>query len=96
MPESDVNGQLSNRVAGYLSQTSFEDLPEETVRVTKKSILDAIGVSLAASSLGEICAPYIEIARAGQCHGAVPPSSAAGFAARRRWQHSLTGRWPTR
>src|ERR1700722_776129 len=67
MPESDVNGEFSNRIARYLCQTSYEDLPQETVRVTKRSILDAIGVSLAASSLGEICVPYIEIARAGQC-----------------------------
>ena len=54
---------LSAKIARHVVQTRFEDLPEHVIEVTKQSVLDAIGVTLAASTLGEACSPFAEIAR---------------------------------
>ncbi|MFC1871109.1 MmgE/PrpD family protein [Chloroflexota bacterium] len=43
----------SYTLAKWVVDTSYEDLPPEVVAITKKSILDTIGVILAASTLGE-------------------------------------------
>jgi len=41
----------------------YEDLPRETVEVTKKSILDTLGVMLAASGLGEGCREMVSLVK---------------------------------
>lgn len=43
----------SHALAQNIIDTRYEDLPHEVIEVTKKSILDTIGVILAASTLGE-------------------------------------------
>ena len=65
--EPDCDGgaiQVLVRVvqARYVANTRFEDLPADVVEMTKRALLDAIGVSLAASGLEPACKPFIELA----------------------------------
>lgn len=67
---------LSKAIAAHLIDTRFEDLPERAVAATKKSLLDAVGVTLAASSLGEACGPFATIASGAAGQGG---ATAIGF-----------------
>lgn len=58
-----MNG-LSAQVAAFVANTRYEDLPPATVTLTKRCILDGIGVSLGASGLGEGCRAFIDLASA--------------------------------
>jgi len=49
-------------LARFVERTRFEDLPADVVEMTKRALLDAIGVSLAASGLEPACKPFIELA----------------------------------
>lgn len=63
--------ELSKRIVDHLRRTGFADLPARTAEVAKQSLLDAVGVTFAASSLGEACAPFAAIARqAAEARGA--------------------------
>jgi len=53
---------LSLRIAEYVSRARFEDLPAGAVEMAKRSLLDALGVSLGASGLGEGVQPFIDLA----------------------------------
>lgn len=53
---------ISGRLAAYVAETRYEDLPEAAVTGAKRSLLDAIGVSLGASGLGEGVSAFVEIA----------------------------------
>lgn len=52
----------SRQLAQYVARTRFEDLPADVVTMTKRAILDAVGVSLAASGLEPACRPFIDLA----------------------------------
>jgi len=52
----------SLELARYVERTTFDDLPDDVVEMTKRSLLDAIGVSLAASKLEPACRPFLEYA----------------------------------
>jgi 2-methylcitrate dehydratase PrpD len=49
-------------LAKYVANTVYEDLPEKAVEMAKMSLLDAIGVTLAAGGLCEECRAFVEIA----------------------------------
>ena len=49
-------------LAQYVANTIYEDLPERAVEMTKMSLLDALGVTLAAGGLCEECSAFVEIA----------------------------------
>jgi 2-methylcitrate dehydratase PrpD len=53
---------LSLRIAEYVAKARFEDLPAGAVEMAKRSLLDAVGVSLGASGLGEGVQPFIDLA----------------------------------
>ena len=53
---------LSARLAAFVVETGFADLPIRTAEMTKQCLLDAIGVSLAASGLGEGCQAFVDLA----------------------------------
>ena len=57
---------LSRRIARHVVSTTYADLSSRVVEVTKRSLLDAVGVTLAASSLGEASAAFAGIAREAQ------------------------------
>jgi 2-methylcitrate dehydratase PrpD len=51
-------------VAAHVARTRFEDLSAGVVAATKRSLLDAVGVIIAASTLGEGSQAFAEVARA--------------------------------
>lgn len=79
---------LSTLVARHVRAARFEDLPGEVVDATKRSLLDAVGVTLAASGLGEACGAFAGIAREAEApagasvigHGFRAPPGLAAFA----------------
>lgn len=54
---------LTRVVARHVARLRFEDLPPEAVTAARRSLLDAVAVTLAASGLGEGCGPFIDLAR---------------------------------
>jgi 2-methylcitrate dehydratase PrpD len=67
---------LSRQLAVYAANTRFEDLPAEAVAAAKNSLLDAVGVTLAAGGLSAECRPFIELAFA---HGGAPQATVIGL-----------------
>lgn len=57
----DENG-LSWRIARHITQTTYEDLPATTIAATKASLLDALGVMMAATTLGEGIQAFADLA----------------------------------
>ncbi len=63
----------------HIASVRFEDLPGEAVEGAKKSLLDTIGVILAATTLGEGCFHFVELATEA---GGRPESTILGFGAK--------------
>jgi 2-methylcitrate dehydratase PrpD len=53
---------VSERLAQVVCSTSLSDLPSAAIRAAKWSLLDALGVMLAASRLGEGCGAFVALA----------------------------------
>lgn len=51
-------------LANHIANTGYDDLPDHVITMTKQSILDALGVTLAAGTLGEGCQAFIDLAAA--------------------------------
>ncbi|CAN5278057.1 MmgE/PrpD family protein [soil metagenome] len=75
MSEADTIG-LTRRLAAFVAGARFEHLSAETVRMTRLSLLDAVGVTLAASSMGEGVAAFADVARE---TGGRPEAAVIGF-----------------
>lgn len=71
---------LSLVIAERLCAIGFDDLPPQTVEITKRSLLDALGVSLAASGLGEGCDAFVQLAVS--AGGGVSESTILGYGLR--------------
>ncbi|MBN1848086.1 MAG: MmgE/PrpD family protein [Deltaproteobacteria bacterium] len=56
----------STILAKYAVETRYEDLPDRAREMAKMSFLDALGVTLAASSLGKGCQAFVDIAGQGE------------------------------
>lgn len=69
----------SRILARHIADIQFADLPADVIAVAKKSLLDALGVSLAAGTLGEGCKPFVDLAIA---EGGKPTSTLIGFDAK--------------
>lgn len=52
---------ITDTLAEFAARTAFKDLPAATIEATKRCVLDGIGVSMAASRLGEGCAAFIDM-----------------------------------
>jgi 2-methylcitrate dehydratase PrpD len=72
MNESRV---LARNIAGI----GYDDMPVVAIDAAKKSFLDALGVTLAASTLGEGCRAFVDLAMA---DGGVQESTILGFGAK--------------
>ena len=61
--------ELTRRLAAHVARVRYADLPHAAVLAAKRSLLDAIGVSLGASGLEPACAPFAALAAesAGPC-----------------------------
>ncbi|MBP1609630.1 MAG: MmgE/PrpD family protein [Acidobacteria bacterium] len=67
---------ISLILAEHVTAAKFEDLSQGAIEATKKSLLDAIGVTLAASGLGEGCKAFVDLAVQA---GGTPESTIIGF-----------------
>ncbi len=67
---------LSRAVADHVAGATFESLPAAAVDGARRSLLDALGVTLAASTLGEGVRPFVELVTA---DGGTPASTIIGF-----------------
>jgi 2-methylcitrate dehydratase PrpD len=72
-----VNESLT--LAKNIVDTDYDDIPRDVVAVTKRSLLDAIGVMLAAGQLGEGCKQFVTLAIE---QGGKKESTILGFDAR--------------
>jgi 2-methylcitrate dehydratase PrpD len=54
--------ELTRKLAAHVARVRFADLPAAAVLSAKRSLLDAIGVSLGASGLEPACAPFAALA----------------------------------
>lgn len=54
---------LSLDIARHAASVRFADLPASTVRAVKRSLLDALGVALAAETHGQATSAFVDIAR---------------------------------
>lgn len=69
----------SQILANHIANLRYEDIPSSAVTVAKASLLDALGVMLAASTLGEGCKQFVDLAIA---EGSKPESTILGFGAK--------------
>ena len=53
---------ISLKLAKFAVETRTEDIPEDVMAVQKKSIMDAIAVTLGASGIGEGCREFVDYA----------------------------------
>lgn len=60
--EAALASGLSRRIAEHVVATEFATLPPATVAATKRSLLDGLGVMLAATTLGEGTGAFAELA----------------------------------
>jgi 2-methylcitrate dehydratase PrpD len=67
---------LTTRLAAHVAGARFEQLSSRAVHMTRLSLLDALGVTLAASGLGEGVPAFAEVARD---TGGRPEASVIGF-----------------
>ena len=63
-------------LAKHIADTNFDDLPGNATDAAKKSFLDAVGVTLAAGTLGEGCKAFVDLAVAA---GGKKESTVLGF-----------------
>lgn len=68
---------ISQKIAAHFAALTFDELPPAAVRATRRALLDALGVMLGASGLGEDAMPYRQHAM-----GEDGPARLLGFAAR--------------
>jgi 2-methylcitrate dehydratase PrpD len=64
------------KLAKYIVDTNYEDLPANVIDVTKKSLLDGLGTMIGASGLGEGYRQFAELAISG---GGKPESTIIGY-----------------
>src|SRR5512138_994296 len=69
----------SQALANYIFETNYDNLPPAVVPVTKKSILDGLGVILGAGTMGEECRTFVNLEKSG---GGKEESTIIGFGAR--------------
>ena len=65
---------ITRQLAQHIARVSHADLPQPALLAAKRSLLDAIGVSLGASGLEPACAPFVALAQ--ESNG---PCSLLGF-----------------
>ncbi|HEY4773726.1 MAG TPA: MmgE/PrpD family protein [Xanthobacteraceae bacterium] len=73
---ANIADGLTASIARHVRATRWSDLNADVVGVTRRSLVDATGVMLAASGLGEACEAFAELARAGGDRG---PSTVLGW-----------------
>ena len=70
---------ISTKLAEFVAQTSYEDIPAYVFETQKKSILDAVGITLGAATLGDGCQSFVELATENS-YGVQGDATVIGFA----------------
>lgn len=60
---------LTSALAEFVAKTQYEDIPAQVIEIQKKSVMDAVGITLGASSLGDGCREMLSIAEQLSAHG---------------------------
>lgn len=60
---------ISYELAKFIAETEFEDIPSYVIETQKKSILDAVGITFGAASLGDGCREFVDLAVENSCEG---------------------------
>jgi 2-methylcitrate dehydratase PrpD len=63
MEAGNIPAGLTRTLACHVISTGYADLPGRAVAAAKASLLDAVGVTMAASTLSPECRPFAELAR---------------------------------
>jgi 2-methylcitrate dehydratase PrpD len=74
--EEDITEDAAVVLANWAAQVTFESLPEDAVAVLKRIVLDTLGTTLAANTLGVGTRELVTLARAA---GGSPESTIIGF-----------------
>jgi len=53
---------LSYSLANFVANTNYEDIPSHVIETQKKSVMDAVAITLGASTLGDGCKQMLKIA----------------------------------
>ena len=53
---------ISRALAEFVANTDFSDIPAYVIENQKKSVLDAIGITFGASTLGDGCREMVALA----------------------------------
>ena len=54
--------KIARALAEFIEKTNYEDIPASVIETQKKSIMDAVAITLGASTLGDGCAQMVGIA----------------------------------
>ena len=74
-----ANEDAAFALSRNIVKTKYEDLPSEVVEITKKSILDTLGVIVGASTMGQGCKEIVDLVKES---GAKGESTIIGFGGR--------------
>ena len=69
---------LSKRLAEFVAGTEYEDIPRSVIENQKKSVMDAVGITYGASTLGDGCREMVKIAE-DLAAGGRPEATVIGF-----------------
>jgi len=67
-----ANPGLTARLAAHVAEFPAASIPPHAVLAAKRSLLDALGVTLAASRLGDAAMPFVELAREARMENGAP------------------------
>ena len=69
---------FSKKLAEFVVNTHFDDIPQYVIETQKKSVLDAVGITLGAATLGDGCQACVELATENS-YGAKGDATVIGF-----------------
>lgn len=69
---------VSKKLAEFVANTRYEDIPAYVFETQKKSILDAVGITLGAATLGDGCQSFVALAEENS-YGAQGDATVIGF-----------------
>ena len=70
--------ELSRRLTKFIAGTEYEDIPRSVIENQKKSVMDAVGITYGASTLGDGCREMVKIAEDLAADGK-PEATVIGF-----------------
>lgn len=60
---------ISYELARFIAETEYEDIPAAVIETQKKSILDGVGITWGAATLGDGCRAFVELAEENAADG---------------------------